>query len=101
MPKSSTPRDAAVLSKVIAALQELAPDARKRVRPTLGTVLGETKESLFYPSRAAETVSVVDAPERRSHVPFADDRVMSPKAFMLEKQQKTSVERIACLAHYL
>ena len=32
---------------------------------------------------------------------FSEDRSISPKEFMLEKQPRTDVERVACLAYYL
>jgi hypothetical protein len=32
---------------------------------------------------------------------FSENRAISPKQFMLQKQPKTDVERIACLAYYL
>ena len=34
-------------------------------------------------------------------IEFSEDRSMSPKQFMFEKQPKTDVERVACLAYYL
>jgi hypothetical protein len=36
-----------------------------------------------------------------ARVPFSQDLKLSPKAFLLEKQPRTDVERIACLAYYL
>jgi hypothetical protein len=32
---------------------------------------------------------------------FSEDRTISPKQFMLEKQPRTDVEKVACLAYYL
>jgi hypothetical protein len=33
--------------------------------------------------------------------PFSEDRSMSPKNFIMQKQPNTDVERVACLAYYL
>jgi len=33
--------------------------------------------------------------------PFSEDRSISPKQFMFEKQPRTDVEKVACLAYYL
>jgi restriction endonuclease Mrr len=41
------------------------------------------------------------APIGQSYPAFSEDTSMSPKEFLLEKQPRTDVERIACLAYYL
>ena len=48
--------------------------------------------------------SVADQPvaaQQSVRPAFSDDRAPSPKEFLFEKQPKTDIERIACLAFYL
>jgi hypothetical protein len=40
-------------------------------------------------------------PESPSIGPFSEDRSMSPKNFIMQKQPSTDVERVACLSYYL
>ena len=41
------------------------------------------------------------APRIQNYPSFSTDTAMSPKEFMYEKQPRTDVERVACLAYYL
>ncbi len=97
--------DAEVLGQIISWLNRLSPDARKRIYRTIGT---------FYqlevsPSPVSSTpvvlntgASITDArhtPSTQSS--FSGDRSPTPKQFLNEKQPRTDVERVACLAFYL
>jgi hypothetical protein len=86
----------AALQTVIAALQPLEPDARRRIFDSVGTFLqiGITRTS-------GTTQSAMQEPVRPSYPPFSADLDLSPKQFVLEKQPRTDVERIAVLAYYL
>ena len=87
------------LNRVIGALQPLDDEARRRiiqatvtflgVQPTVGSGLAQTRS----------VASQATAPT--GHAPFSEDTRMSPKEFLLEKQPRTDVERLACLAYYL
>jgi hypothetical protein len=88
-----------VLNKILSALQSLPLDRRRRIVQSLVTLLD------VIPDRANESIS---APDDRSYhsnyssgVPFSQDLSISPKQFLLQKQPRTDVERIACLAYYL
>jgi hypothetical protein len=85
------------LQAVIAALQPLPDEARKRIHQAAAMFLklGQTVAT-HSDSRAASGGS--SAPGLRS---YSHDASMSPKEFMLEKQPRTDVERVACLAYYL
>ena len=87
---------AQALNTVIEILTDLDEDARKRVLNAVATFFhGE--------SEAAHSESSVE-PQYQPASPrsqFSTDRSPSPKTFMLEKQPRTDVERIACLAYYL
>lgn len=90
-----------ILQKVLSALQNLQPDARKRLLQTVATFFGiESIKS----SRIVATEAGLSEPKFRSYQgisSFSEDRAMSPKEFLLEKQPRTDVERVACLAYYL
>jgi len=79
------------LNKIIALLSELPDDERKRVISAVATFFGGDL-TLDRPVRAVE---------RGRRPDFSEDYSPSPKDFVLEKQPKTDVERIACLAYYL
>lgn len=86
------------LARVLDILQKMEPEDRVRIIETISTFyredLGRTGPSRDYP--AAGNVSVPPPP-----VPFSSESTPSPKDFLLEKQPRTDVERIACLAYYL
>lgn len=84
------------LQTVISALQPLSPEARSRIVDATRTFL---KLSPSVESSAPARASHSLVPDVRPS--FSDDTTMSPKDFLLEKQPRTDVERIACLAYYL
>jgi hypothetical protein len=88
------------LQAVIAALQPLPDEARKRIHQAAAMFLKLGQQpamaSLHSESRPAPSAPSYSATRSYSH-----DASMSPKEFMLEKQPRTDVERIACLAYYL
>lgn len=85
------------LQAVISALQPLSPEARSRIVDATRTFLKlpSWKESAFAAARSIPSTAVDARPS------FSADTTMSPKDFLLEKQPRTDVERIACLAYYL
>jgi hypothetical protein len=87
--------DLIILNELIAALQKLDPERRQRVLGSVMTFLGiEGSGRGIRSSISSErSVSVSGG--------YSEDRALSPKEFMLEKQPRTDVERIACLAYYL
>lgn len=87
--------DLAVFNEVVSALKRLEPERRERVLGTVMTFLGMDGRA-----RRAESIYGGAAPTPVSGG-FSEDRSISPKEFMLEKQPRTDVERVACLAYYL
>src|SRR5205809_865068 len=94
----SSAHNADILQRVIEALRDLDSDGRARILQTVaiffdvGPVGGQqstTTRSKGLPS------------EEMPRPSFSEDRSMSPKDFLLDKQARTDVERVACLAYYL
>jgi len=85
-----------VVTQVLAALEPLEADARERVIRTVSTFFG------ISPSRGGLGSTVPDRqPSSITPGGFSEDRSLSPKEFILQKQPKTDVERVAALAYYL
>jgi hypothetical protein len=86
------------LQTVIAALQPLPPEVQRKILQSAATFL-QIDYSLSTVVPAGRT------PPSHSASPgypaFSDNTSMSPKDFLLEKQPRTDVERVACLAFYL
>lgn len=90
-----------VLNKVIASLQNLQHDVRERLLKTVITFFGIKSIKLSSGNEVREESFLSGHDNIQSISTFSEDRSMSPKAFLLEKQPKTDVERVACLAYYL
>lgn len=85
----------ATLNEIMLALQRL-PNTDARLR-ALQAAAAFFRIDLGHDSRQPET------PKQTTLTPstFSEDRSISPKEFLLQKQPKTDVERVACLAYYL
>jgi hypothetical protein len=97
--------DAEVLGQIISSMKQLDPDARRRVYDTIGTFfdLGGTPSHSNAPKPNSEgpTTKGESARPFGIQTSFSADRAQSPKQFLHEKQPRTDVERVACLAFYL
>lgn len=88
------------LSIVISTLSRLDDESRRRVLQSVTTFFDYNADanSISSPTR-------VFVPEQQSEglrgLNFSIDNAPSPKAFLMEKQPRTDVERVACLAYYL
>ena len=92
--------DAAVLSEIVASLSRLSPESRQRLIETVSTwfqVKLPGTNSTTGPS-ASPTPSFVG---NSSPVAFGGNKPTTAKQFLLEKEPRTDVERVACLAYYL
>ena len=86
------------LQAVIAAIQPLAAETRRRIFDAAATFLRIDVARIESPVTRLEAARGTP----RSAAPaFSDDTAMSAKQFILEKQPRSDVERIACLAYYL
>lgn len=85
------------LQTLVTALQPLSDEARRRVLQAAATFLRIDSGAAAPPPRNTN-VQHSAAPFTR---PFSEPGTMSPKEFLLEKQPRTDVERVACLAFYL
>jgi hypothetical protein len=85
--------DAAVLAEFITKLGRLSPESRQRIIETLST---------FFDAKLPSAKSGLD---QRHYLPtisgFGEAKPISAKQFLLEKEPRTDVERVACLAFYL
>jgi hypothetical protein len=80
----------AVLPEVIASFKKVNVEGRKRLLSIVATFFGiESSHASTSPS------------PRVSEASFSEDRSISPKEFLRQKQPRTDVERVACLAYYL
>lgn len=98
----SSKAEFSALQEVIAALQRVpSQDARQRIFDAAATFLdlrlGGSGSS--PPRRAAPAGEKSEG--HSSYPSFSADISLSPKEFLLEKQPRTDVERIATLAYYL
>ena len=101
-PRESDPKsELLALNEVVAALQRLSDDAvRQRVMHAAAAFFG-----LSIAAASSTRVIGRNEPPITSGPAalgsFSEDRSISPKDFLLQKQPRTEVERVACLAYYL
>jgi len=91
-----------IVTYVLRVFQTIPQDSRRRVVDTVSRFfdLRSDNGSPFAPGPASSPS--VQHDRRPEALPaFSEDRSISPKQFMFQKQPKTDVERVACLAYYL
>lgn len=88
----------AAVTKIISELSTLDTEARERILQTVATFYGIGMRPIQSPRY--EHSHAPEAPDR-SGGSFSEERSISPKQFMNEKQPNTDVEKVACLAYYL
>jgi hypothetical protein len=88
-----------VMSQILMALDSLPDDERERIVRAVIAYYGIEMGS----ERGTKSLRPRTGPqgELTSRVGFSEDLVISPKEFLLDKQPRTDVERIAALAFYL
>src|SRR5438105_3718292 len=94
LPKVAAAGEFEALQEVIAALTPLTEEARRRILESASLFLqvDVRARALAAPSHTLDSRS----PPPASPSPYSEDTSMSPKEFLLEKQPRTDVERIAC-----
>jgi hypothetical protein len=90
-----------IVTYILKVFQDIPPESRRRVLETI---------SRFFDVRidvaTRSTTFPVSGPRTTDDVPsnlpsFSEDRAITPKQFMFQKQPRTDVEKVACLAYYL
>jgi hypothetical protein len=97
MPKDSARSVAEALNNVIKVLSDLDEPSRARVLNSVAIFFGHAPSSHSVTNDAPSLGNV----DHQLRPAFSDERTISPKDFMFQKQPKTDIERIACLAFYL
>lgn len=90
--------DLLVLTEVLTALKKLDHESQERLIQTVCTFLKLSPASKAHQSHLQSSSSIGVTTRSGS---FSEDRSISAKDFMLDKQPRTDVERVACLAYYL
>jgi hypothetical protein len=83
-----------VLTVILNNLRQVSPEARERILQTAATYFGLNLRASSAPLSAARTLS-------GPGTSFSEDRAISPKEFILQKQPRSDVDKVACLAFYL
>ena len=89
--------DSEVLANLVSFFERADPESRERLFQTLGTFLG-------FSAAAKRQDTVYDGPTGKvaaTVANFTEDRSLTAKEFLSQKQPLTDVERVACLAYYL
>ncbi len=95
--------DLKAFSIIVEALSPLDPADRTRLLETISHFFGVpsvAQPQAFTPHHEEFRSGPSHAAPTRVG-PFSTDRSDSPKEFLLQKQPKTDVERVACIAYYL
>jgi hypothetical protein len=104
VPNEPKTDDAEVLGQIISSMKKLDADARRRVYHTMGTFF-QLDQSPSKSTNFTDNRTVTDSYQTTASAPddqsFSADRAPKPKHFLSEKQPRTDVERVACLAFYL
>ncbi|RPH96045.1 hypothetical protein EHM69_02470 [candidate division KSB1 bacterium] len=91
-----------VVNEILKMLNELEPEARRRVLATVETFI---KFDNLQVNSAPPQSTIAELHGRqtslRSDGDFSTDRTISAKQFLFDKKPQSDVERIACLAYYL
>ena len=94
------PADFTVVSQIVSLLKNMDKEEQVHIINTVTTWLKlDTCQLDHSPSGPSKPSQSADTPTSTS--PFTTNVEMTPKQFMLEKQPRTDVERLACLAYYL
>lgn len=90
---------ATVLTRVIADLRDLSSEEQRKLLETVATFFGlhSLPQNANHPKSSTTTIPASRPPGGG----FSEARDISAKEFILQKQPRSEVERVACLAFYL
>lgn len=91
--------DLQVLTEVLTALRKLDHEGQERMIQTICTFLNLAPGSQLPKAPSQSSSSPSHTFSRAGS--FSEDRSMSAKDFMSDKQPRTDVEKVVCLAFYL
>lgn len=92
------PNEVALMTSILSQLSKADDSTRDRIIKSIATFYGINLRAT--PTAGGERFDA--SPSISTTRPsFSEDRSISPKQFMFEKQPKTDVEKVACLAYYL
>jgi hypothetical protein len=94
---SDQPNEVEVVTSILSQLSKVDPAIRERIIHTLATFYRVDLRGTSSTRQQAGSGHSATLPEST----FSEDRSISPKQFMGEKQPHTDVEKVACLAYYL
>jgi hypothetical protein len=86
------------VNQILAILEPIPDDQKIRILKILNVYFGLEVEP---PQPIRSGATQIDSSGQSSRLGFGQDLPISPKDFLFEKQPRTDVERIACLAFYL
>lgn len=92
--------DIETLQQIIAALSKHDQIVKQRILQTVATFF-QIDQPLIPTSQSVSVPQDIGHTKIPQYGSFSEDRTISPKAFLMEKQPVTDVERVACLAYYL
>jgi hypothetical protein len=103
MSEKESSADANVLTDVITALKQLNVEDRQRIVETVITFfdIKGVRVSDVSTGQVISTPQRTYSVEATPGVSFSTDLAVPPKEFIMEKQPRSDVERVACLAYYL
>lgn len=99
MPRDNKASAGSAISTVISILEGLDDETRGRVLSAVGSYFNVDLSSVSQPRPIQSPVSFTHG--TTPGLGFAKENAPTPKLFLMEKQPRTDVERIACLAYYL
>ncbi len=93
-----------VLTVILSSLRAVGAESRERILHTAATYFGLNSRTASQAS--PEPTSFASQAEavhyaRSAGTSFSEDRRISPKEFIFQKQPRSDVEKVACLAFYL
>lgn len=93
----------AIFEQIVSGLAALDTAARIRLLQSVATFLEIDPSTLSITSRESEGVneSATLLTGKRTQHRFSESSQLSPKDFLLQKEPRTDVERVTCLAYYL